>query len=199
MPSTKRNVPINEELLNKALQNRNMSKYRLFKILEDMQDDHGNALITARSAQRAIKRGTISANVRDAISRLLNVTPEYLEGKWIVKGDTDPGHYPYRLHNTSGINEDEAFRQLFDSILTDYGFTAEELTHNEYLAIFLQTTKVLYSFCKNALCNREDQESLEKWENALNAAMLNAETELAQERRSRGKKEDYRIFRGKMD
>ena len=94
MPSTQRTVPINEEMLKKALQNRNMSKYRLFKNLEDIKDYHGNPLITARSAQRAFVRGNILPNVRDAIARMLNVTPEYLAGE-IIDGDTDPDHYQY--------------------------------------------------------------------------------------------------------
>lgn len=174
----------------KALQNRNMSKYRLFKILEDTKDDRGHALITARSAQRAIKRGDIPYKVRDAIARLLNVTPEYLEGKWIINGNTDPDHYPYWLHNSSGINEDEAFQQFFDSNITDFGFTAEKLTNNEYEEIVFQTTEVLYSFAKNVLLNREDQDSLKKWKDAFDSARLNIELTLAQERNNHGKKED---------
>ena len=74
MPSKPRNVPINEEMLMKALKERNMTKYRLFKTLE------GIKLITARSAQRAIKRGDIPEKVREEIARILNVTPLYLEG-----------------------------------------------------------------------------------------------------------------------
>lgn len=190
MPSTPRNVPISEEMLLKALQKRNMSKYRLFKILEDMQDENGHVLITARSAQRAIKRGTISAKVKDEIAKLLNVSPEYLEKKWIAEGDTDPDHYPYLLHNSSGINEDEAFQQLFDSLLTDYGFTAEKLTDSEYLSVFDHTAAVIYSFWRNVLTDPEGQDSLKKWCDAISAAMLNVEMELAQGRRNHGKKED---------
>lgn len=190
MARTQINVPISEEMLKKALQKRNMSKYRLFKTLEDIKDYYGNPLITARSTQRALKRGYISPKVRDAIARLLNVSPEYLEGKWIFNGDTDPDHYPYLLHNSSGINEDEAFQQFFDSNITDFGFTAEKLTNNEYEEIVFQTTEVLYSFAKNVLLNREDQDSLKKWKDAFDSARLNIELTLAQERNNHGKKED---------
>lgn len=190
MPSTQRNVPINEEMLKKALQKRDMSKYRLFKILEDMKDDHGKQLITARSAQRALKRGTIAQNVRDRIARLLNVAPEYLEGRWIVEGDTDPDHYPCWLHNSSGINEDEAFRKFFDSNIKDLGFTAEKLTDDEYSEVIFQTTEVLESFARNVLLNREDPNALKSWKDAFDAARLNIALTLAQERRNHGKKED---------
>lgn len=190
MPSTQRNVPINEEMLKKALQKRNMSKYRLYKTLEDMKDDHRKMLITSRSAQRAIKRGTIALNVRDAIARLLNVSPEYLEGKWIFNDDTDPDHYPYMLHNSSGINEDEAFQQFFDSNLANFGFKTENLTPNEYSEIIFQATEVLYSFLKNVLLNREEPDSLKKWKDAFDAARQTIELTLAQEKKDHGKKED---------
>lgn len=190
MPSTQRNVPINEEMLKKALQKRDMSKYRLFKILEDMKDDHGKTLITARSAQRALKRGTISLNVRDQIARLLNVAPEYLEGKWINGNDDNPDHYPYLLHNSSGINEDEAFQKFFDSILTDWGFTTEKLTDDEYSEVIFQTIEVLESFAWNVLLNRDDPNALKRWRDTYNAARLNIALTLGQEERNHGKKED---------